>query len=207
MNIIKPNWNWRYPPELSPLKKETIIGIALHHMAHPTADIWEIERWHLQRDGGTWKGFGYNWWVGFDGQVYEGRGWNQGAGVQGLNHKLISIGFQGAYHPQEGTYNKVMPETQYKAGVELIRWLKSQLPQKLIVDGHNHWNATSCPGKYFPLVEMIKDAEINDNWKYDAIDRLAALGIITDPDFWKAHIDDAMPVWAVITLVEKIYSK
>ncbi len=210
MEIIKPKWNWRYPPETDPLYKENIIGIALHHMDHPTADIWEVERWHLERDNGTWKGFGYNWWVGFDGKVYEGRGWNQGAGVANMNHKVISVGFQGAYHPREGAFNKVMPEAQYKAGVELIAWLVSQLPNKnVIIDGHKRWNNTECPGQYFPLQQMVRDVQLRlaSSWKYEGIDKLAEAGIIDSPDYWKERVDEPMPVWAVTLIAHRIYKK
>lgn len=157
MNIIKPAWHWRIPPETDPLYLPNVDGIALHHMAHPTADIWDIEKWHLERDGGTWKGFAYNFFVCLDGTVYIGRGFNTGAGVSNENWHLISIGFQGNYHPSDKiAANTKMPEEQLKAGVELIAWVKAQLPRKdIIVDGHKRWEPTGCPGDYFPLARMI----------------------------------------------------
>lgn len=151
MNIIKPNWHWRVDPSVDPLNKSEVDSIALHHMAHPTADIWEIEKWHLERDNGTWKGFAYNWWVGFDGSIYEGRGVNEGAGVLNENGHIVSIGFQGDY---DGL-TKVMPYAQFKSGLEVIQMVKGLFPNIKYVDGHNHWQNTSCPGKYFPLNKFI----------------------------------------------------
>jgi len=75
--------------------------------------------------------------------------------------------------------------------------VKITITQKLIIDGHSRWNAIFCPGKYFSLEQMIKDAEAVDNWKYEAIDRLAAQGIITGPEFWREHINDPMQVWGI----------
>ena len=43
-----------------------------------------------------------------------------------------------------------MPPAQYKAGVELIKWIMGQIPSIKIVHGHKCWNNTDCPGKYFP---------------------------------------------------------
>jgi len=170
MNIVKPNWHWRLDPAVSPLKLEEVDSIALHHMAHPTADIWEIEKWHLDRDNRTWKGFGYNYWIGFDGSIYEGRGLNQGAGVLDNNSHIISIGFQGAYEPStKYKCNSIMPEAQYLSGVELIRYLRRLITTIKTIDGHKHWQNTSCPGKYFPLAVMITEALMEDTAVYKHI--------------------------------------
>ena len=159
MNIIKPKWNWRRPPENNPLEPKDIEYIALHHMAHPTASYQEIEKWHLARDGGTWKGFGYNWWIPFEGDVIEGRGWNAGAGVLNYNSKCLSIGFQGMYEKStKHKPNTHMPVSQYVLGVEFLKWLVPQCPNLKAIVGHRDLQPdTSCPGDYFPLQQMILD--------------------------------------------------
>jgi N-acetylmuramoyl-L-alanine amidase len=147
MNIVKGNLSWK--GNLNLLNKNNLEGIALHHMAHPSWNFEDVHAFH--RDSKGWLGIGYNYWVGFDGKIIEGRGLNQGAHVLGHNDKLIGIGFQGDYD----SVNKLMPEAQFNAGVELINWLKEQIPTARVVHGHSHWQPTACPGKYFPLVEMI----------------------------------------------------
>ena len=84
MNIIKiPNQIIKQP--LQPLNLKKVDSIALHHMAHPTADVKTVEDWHINQG---WRAFGYNFWVAFDGTIYEGRGFNMGAGVENQNeHK------------------------------------------------------------------------------------------------------------------------
>lgn len=149
MQIQKGNFTWRSP--LTPLDLTKVDSIGLHHMAHLTADEYEVERWHKARENGTWKGIGYNYWIGFDGRIVEGRGLNEGAGVLNNNGHIISIGFQGNYD-----IIKEMPKSQYDAGIWLIQFLKQKVPSIKIVDGHKKWNPTSCPGKYFPLEEMVK---------------------------------------------------
>ncbi len=157
MKIIKPEWHWREDPAVDPLNLASVDSIALHHMDHSTAGIWDIERWHLARAG--YKGFAYNYWVGFDGAVYEGRGLNEGAGVLNENGHIISIGFQGGCEPSDKFQcNTQMPEEQFNAGVELIKYLRGIIPSITTVAGHKHWSGTVCPGRYFPLEKMIKEA-------------------------------------------------
>lgn len=136
---------------LQPLDLSKIQSIALHHMAHPTADFKTVEKWHLNQG---WRAFGYNFWIDFKGNVHVGRGWNLGAGVANHNSTIISIGFQGDYEDA----NKSMPTAQYKAGVELIKWISQRVPSIKEVGGHGDYNSTLCPGKYFPLKEMRIEA-------------------------------------------------
>jgi len=136
---------------LQPLDLTRIQSIALHHMAHPTADFKTVEKWHLDQG---WRAFGYNFFIDFKGNVHVGRGWNLGAGVANKNSVIISIGFQGDY---EDT-NKTMPAAQYNAGVELIKWISQRVPSVVDVGGHGDYGSTLCPGKYFPLEKMKTDA-------------------------------------------------
>ena len=136
---------------LEPLDLTKVDSIALHHMAHPTADFKTVEKWHLDQG---WRAFGYNFWIDFEGNVYVGRGWNLGAGVANQNGHILSIGFQGDYEE----VNKAMPDAQYKAGVELIKWISARVPSVKQVAGHGDFNATLCPGKYFPMDAMCKDS-------------------------------------------------
>ncbi len=41
-------------------------------------------------------------------------------------------------------------------------------------------------------------------WKTAPIDELAKDGLLSDPDYWKAKLDDAMPVWAVMAMINRI---
>lgn len=146
MNILKiPNQIIKTP--LQPLNLKKVDSIALHHMAHPTADIKTVEGWHINQG---WRAFGYNFWVGFDGTIYEGRGFSQGSGVENQNHHIISIGFQGDYHSK----NTPMPDAQFNAGIDIINYVLKCVPTIRNIGGHGDYMATSCPGQYFPLEEM-----------------------------------------------------
>ena len=164
---------------LKPLDKNKIDAIALHHMAHPSADAYEIDKWHKANG---WSGFGYGFWIDKKGNIYEGRGFNQNAAVADHNGHIISIGFQGDYE----NVDKEMPPAQYEAGVELIKYLLKELPNVKTVAGHNHWNATACPGKYFPLEKIIADAlkkEEKKTWKQILQE------VASDPKGWETAIN------------------
>ena len=182
MIIIKKVFQWARP--LVPLKLSGVTAIALHHMEHLTAGMNDVHRWHLARG---WKGFAYNWWIDFAGNIYECRGWHIGGGLfSPHNDTVISVGFQGHYD-----ITKTMPPAQFSAGYELIRYLRNEVPTIALVAGHKHWQDKSCPGKYFPLGEMIdmadkiqtiKDYDDVANWAKDAVQNVVDSGIMIGDD-------------------------
>jgi hypothetical protein len=187
MKITKiPNQIIKQPLQNLTLAK--VDAIALHHMAHPTADVKTVEGWHINQG---WRAFGYNFWVGFDGTIYEGRGFKLGAGVENQNGHIISIGFQGDYHSK----NVKMPDAQFNAGVDIIKYVMEKVPSVKKIGGHGEFMATACPGKYFPLAEFktLKKREpalneltsVNDIvWEY------AHRGIITDTPLWLKKLEE-----------------
>lgn len=152
--IKKANLNWRNSGWVK-LNQNAVTGIALHHMAHPTADLPTVHKWHLDRWNNE-PGCGYNYWISLEGEIFEARGDHRGAHTGGHNSSLLGIGFQGNYHPINGVAHRTsMPDKQYNAGVWLIKELQKKYPAARRVHGHKHWTSTACPGNFFPLVEMI----------------------------------------------------
>jgi len=189
MNIIKPDLKWRDGNPGPLISKSQIDGMALHHMAHPTWGLLDVHNAHRAKG---WNGGAYGWWVALDGTVYEMRGFAMNAGTKNMGSKLLDIGFQGNYEPYGNVaYRTEMPDAQFNAGVDLINWLKPQLPNLRTIHGHKYWTATACPGKHFPLVEMVslkkrgvemmpqfKDVPAK-HWAADAINKAAKAGVIT----------------------------
>lgn len=207
MKIIKREFNWSRP--LKPLDVGKITGIALHHMAHPTAGMDEIHQWHLARG---WKGFAYNYWVDYDGNVYECRGLNVGGGLlDPLNATVISVGFQGDYDKTQ-----TMPRKQFIAGCELIRYLRMKIPTINLVAGHKHWQVTSCPGKHFPLEEMIRMADtmtkIKDfdnvaDWAKEAVLNVMDAGIMVGDDEGRFNPKAPITRQEVAVIVDRLLQK
>lgn len=147
-------WGMVIREPLAALDTSRIDAIALHHMASPTADIHEVEQWHLNQG---WRAFGYNYWVAYDGTIYEGRGYQyMAAGVANQNDHITSIGFQGNY--QSGLagieLSPPMPDAQFNAGIDIIEWVMERVPTIQEIGGHDDFMATACPGDHFPLTEM-----------------------------------------------------
>lgn len=145
--ILNPNLTWANDEFRVWLDPEKVDGIALHHMAHPTADIQTIHQWHIARG---WSGVGYNYWISKKGEIYLGRGTYWGAGILNHNDHLVHIGFQGDFE----NVDTQMTDEQYNAGIWTINYLKGIFKNVRVVDGHKHWQPNACPGKNFPLDEM-----------------------------------------------------
>ena len=195
MKILKPNLKWASPPEPFILSK--IDGISLHHSEHPTADIGEIHRWHLENG---WKGVGYHYFIDKQGRVWEGRGMNYGSHTKDHNGHLFGICFQGDYHGKD----KIMPQVQFDAGVELILWLKEQVPTIKKVDGHGAWRPTACPGQYFPLAKMKNYTEGSKGARIARM--LVDRGVSSDEKYWRDVLEGRMqpkPEY-LVTLFERL---
>ena len=207
MKIFKKEFQWARP--LTPLTLEKVTGIALHHMAHVSAGMDEIHQWHLAKG---WKGFAYNYWVDYNGNVYECRGLNVGGGLlDPLNATVISVGFQGDYDKTQE-----MPRKQFLAGCELIRYLRIKIPSISLVAGHKHWQATSCPGKYFPLEEMIETSNrmlsIRDfdqvaDWAKESLLNVYGAGIMVGDDEGRFNPKAPITRQEVAVIVDRLLKK
>ena len=205
MTITKiPNQIIKQP--LQNLNLSKVDSIALHHMAHPTADVKTVEGWHINQG---WRALGYNFWVGFDGTVYEGRGFKLGAGVENHNGHIISIGFQGDYHSKEVT----MPDAQFNAGIDIIKYVMEKVPTARFIGGHREFMSTACPGDFFPAEEMktlkkrgnqIKEVTSENDivWEY------AHRGIISDKSLWLKKLkEDENAYWLARKTLQYIREK
>ena len=174
-------FEYRKPKNLDLLDLSEVDSIALHHMAHMTANIFDVTGWHI--DDNKWSWIGYSYFITTNGEIFEARGLKYlPAGVKDHNSHIISIGFQGDYNL------KFMNYEQMKAGIDLIRYLKEKLPNIKVVAGHNHWNDTSCPGKNFPMDRILKDVNtmnksIDPNFK-KCVDLVTKEIGLNSPDFW-----------------------
>lgn len=179
MNIIKTNFSYEKP--LIQLDINKVNYIVLHHPEAITASPEEIHQWHKNQG---WSGFGYNEYTRKDGTVYIGRGDYIGAQCQGYN----SIGYGICC---EGNYDKelIMPEVQKKALVERISINRARFPNYKATVQHNLLYSTKCPGKNFPLAEILKRIEVINLTIDEALKIQVEEGVINSPDYWKKVID------------------
>lgn len=191
---------------LTPLKKEKVDAVAFHHMANPTWDILDVEKYHVLNNG--WMAIGYNYWIGFDGTVWEGRGLNVGAGIAGHNSHVISVGLQGDFMTQTPT------EKQYKACAELYMYLKKEIPTINRYARHCDYNATLCPGANFDInkiEEYLKENEMKiynceadcPKWSQPYVHKALELGLIEGTGNGQLNLNDEK-IWA-LTVIVRMY--
>lgn len=120
--------------------------IILHHAEASNCSVQDINSWHKNQG---WAGIGYQYLVRKDGSIWRGRPENaQGAHCQGYNTKSIGICAEGKYQ------SETMPEAQRAAIAELIKNIQ-QRHGKLPIYGHRDLNSTDCPGKNYPMQDII----------------------------------------------------
>lgn len=143
MKICEIDWKWK--SGLSSRAKTNYV--VLHHAAAKACSPYQVDSWHKANG---WSGIGYHYFVRKDGTIYRGRPeWATGAHAQGKNHESIGICAEGNYDEEY-----IMPDAQKDSIQELLRDIKLRYPNTT-VKGHKNVGATSCPGKYYPLSEMM----------------------------------------------------
>jgi hypothetical protein len=182
MNPIKLHFPDSQTDNWIPLNLDNVKYIVLHHPKATTASPDEINEWHL---GKGWNGgFGYNEYVRKDGTVYIGRGDNIGAQCQNYNSKSYGICCEGNYEIETE-----MPEAQKLAVIERIRFNKPRFPNYQLTAPHSQFVETECPGKYFPMVEILKRIEVVNVTVDEALAIQVAAGVINSPEYWKKVVD------------------
>lgn len=139
-----------YKNTLTPLDKTKVKYLILHHADSITATPEQIHQWHLEKG---WSGAGYNEYIRKDGTVYIMRGDNVGAQCLSMNEISYGICCEGNYDSEQ-----IMPQAQRDALIDRLRYQQTRFNIVDIVP-HSRFCATSCPGKYFPLQEVINSSK------------------------------------------------
>lgn len=181
MKVIQSNLTFSKP--LVPLNPEKVLFIVLHH---PDAKTYSPEQCHADHLKNGWSGAGYNEYIRKDGTVYILRGDHIGAQCANNNSKSYGICCEGDYNSE-----KEMPQAQFDALVERLKYHKSRFKNLVGIEPHSKFNATSCPGRYFPLQKVYDALEPKDTAEqtfYIAIAKCQNVKIINSPIYW---IDNA----------------
>lgn len=147
MKINDVDYKWNGPLT----KRNATKHIILHHRAG-NGDVESIHNLHLSNG---WTGIGYHFYIRKDGLIYRGRPVETvGAHCQGQNNHSVGVCFEGNFENE-----KTMSASQIKSGQELILYLKTLFPNAE-VKGHRNFGGSTCPGKYFPFDEIVKEVEV-----------------------------------------------
>lgn len=144
MKVIPANVTFK--EALVPLDFSKVFFIILHHLKADFASVETIHKWHLDRG---WNGFGYNEYIMKDGTVVMGREDHVGAQCSGMNSKSYGIALEGDF-----SNSNQMTDKQMESLIKRIRYHKLRFPNKVTVEPHNKFQATACPGAFFPILDI-----------------------------------------------------
>lgn len=144
--------NWRY--------------VVIHHSATAAGSVESIHDDHRRRtdrNGNNWLGIGYHFVIGNgagmpDGQIQATFRWRQqihGAHSGSTSHNLHGIGIC-----LIGNFQQSPPGSeQQDALVRLVAALSDlcELPPESVI-GHNAVRPTDCPGRFFPMQDVLRDS-------------------------------------------------
>ncbi len=142
------------------------VYLVIHHSATNSGSVDAIHSEHRKRKdslGNPWLGIGYHFVIGNgsgmeDGEVEATFRWknqihgaHSGSAVHNANG--IGICLIGNFQDKQPT------SKQLKAVTNLVAQLSKryQIPARLVI-GHNTVKPTACPGRHFPLQDVIRDS-------------------------------------------------
>ena len=145
--------------------------IVIHHSATTRGSVESIHREHRRRRdaaGNNWLGIGYHFVIGNgngmkDGFIEPTFRWKQqihGAHSGSVPHNGFGIGIC-----LIGNFEKQVPTQKQKAAVtRLLRLLSIhyKLKREQVI-GHQKIKPTACPGRLFPMRQILDDAFLNSS--------------------------------------------
>jgi hypothetical protein len=140
-------------------------SIVLHHSATRAGSVQSIDAVHRRQTDSTgkhWLGIGYHFVVGngnpmSDGEVQSTFRWHQQlpgahAGTRDYNQHGIGVCLIGNFDQHSPTARQMMALTG------LVKSLSTQfgIPRERVL-GHRDVHATACPGRLFPIEQLLAD--------------------------------------------------
>ena len=126
-----------------------------------------------------WAGIAYHYYIRRDGSIWRGRPENmRGGHTTNWNWCALGVCFEGNFE------NEHMSQAQLQAGRELVADIVRRYPA-ITVGVHRDYQQTACPGKNFPLNEILKtepagsaeDTSAPSPWAEEACRVMAELGV------------------------------
>ena len=131
--------------------------IIIHHSAgqdHPAFDVAGIRDWHLNKG---WRDIGYHLLIEKVKGRYEailGRPFDErGAHCIGQNQRSLGVCFIGDYTEVAPTVEMLRCGANHIAG--LMRVIGLGISAETVTPHRAHW-ATDCPGKSFPMEQLVE---------------------------------------------------
>ncbi|MDP4181179.1 MAG: peptidoglycan recognition family protein [Bacillota bacterium] len=175
-----------------------------------------MRNYHVNTNG--WNDIAQHLTLLPDGQWVTGRDFNQDpASILGWNDGAFCIEMLGNF---DAGFNKFTGQ-QANAMFEFCAFfvLQMKLDVNACVKFHrdNPNAGKTCPGTGIErgwfmntLNEKIKESSNSscaEEWKIRAVDELAKAGLLNEPLMWKQKINEPMPVWGVLILINELFTR
>ena len=141
----------------------------VHHADSISCDIFDIQKWHLERG---FIGVGYNYFVDKKGVKHQGRPeWASDADARGHNYDSLSICLEGRFTKEK------LQDVQKESLVELMVNIKKKYP-KIKFMRHSDVNNTTCPALdcwadiLSDVEDKIRQNSCKNNTNLDKIEEL-----------------------------------
>jgi len=198
MNVIDVFEELKPTSPLIPLNLDNILNIVIHHPESSHCTWQDINKWH-KRQG--WNCAGYNEYIRKSGTVYILRGDHIGAQCQGHNSSSYGICCEGNYEVET-----MMSDIQKQVLVERIQYNKARFRNYKLTGPHSLFYPTDCPGKYFPMADILKKVEVvkveenKSHWAQESLDYLKSKGIVIN----EIRFDDKITRAEILVLLAQV---
>ncbi len=182
--------------------------IIIHHSATadtPAKNFDGIKNHHINVNG--WSDIGYHYVVeDINGEykIFKGRDESK-AGVHCPSQNNQSLGIC-----LVGDFRKGPPsKKQLEKTKELIKDIYSRHGE-LPLYKHSDFVATECPCFDLKLITDLleRKGEMSMPWQekqgLEHLDNLVKKGVMDSPNYWKEKMLDPMPVWAILSIINRI---
>lgn len=180
----------------------------------PTLQIG-MRNYHVNTN--RWKDIGQHLTLLPDGQWVTGRDFNADpASIQDWNKGAFSIEMLGNFDKGYNIFEGLQAEAMFEFCAFFITWMKLDIVADLKFHRDNPSVHKTCPGSSidrlwfinelsFKIQSLLLKSKDKSAYKLEVVDKLARAGFINEPQMWKDKIDEPMPVWAVLTVVNSVY--
>ncbi len=173
-----------------------------------------MRNYHVNTNG--WKDIGQHLTLLPDGQWVTGRDFNiDPSSIQGWNKEAFSIEMLGNFDNGFDTFEGMQKEAMFEFCTFFITWMKLDVETDIKFHRDNPTADKTCPGSGINRAWFMNELSVRiqleslssrneEAWKLKAVDELAAAGLLNQPQLWKDKINEPMPAWAVLTIVNSV---
>jgi hypothetical protein len=176
-----------------------------------------MSNYHVNTKG--WQGIAQHLTLLPDGKWVTGRDFNiDPASIMGWNEGAFCIEMLGNFDIGCNKFGGEQAEAMFNFCAFFVAHMKLDIKTGVKFHSDSPSAGKTCPGsgidrEWFmnELKGRTEDIKLppsdEEAWKYKAIDALASCGLLNNPEEWKAKINEPIPIWAAMIILNRIYQK